>query len=328
MSPMGSEPVSHAALRGTVPGRTEAVGRWVAGVLGLLLLAQTGRAGVVAADDADNDPYPVTNFQPGDNGGFGFNAWRILESGTPGARFITATIDGGRHSWGLSGTYALGRGLVTPLAAGTWRVTALHDGDNRTFSGFNLKTSTQPGLASGELLRFGLNPQVANYDGGGIHVSTNGGSTWSYLDCGWIGGPGDTLEYAVTWNSTGAWWLTVSNLDENAAAKFAGAMWPGAVAMLGVAACGAGLGEGLTFDAFYVTSEDATRPRLSIRWNTATTVVVSWPPPALGWYLQQNVSLATTNWADVAQAPQLVPDGWQVVLPGSTPTALFFRLRK
>jgi hypothetical protein len=46
-------------------------------------------------------------------------------------------------------------------------------------------------------------------------------------------------------------------------------------------------------------------PSLTIRLATANTVLVSWPSPSLGFTLQQNADLNTTNWTS---APQTVTD--------------------
>jgi hypothetical protein len=280
-----------------------------------------------AADNADNPPYAATNLQPGDNGGFGFTPWRLLEYGSPGSRFVTQAIDSGRRSWALAGTYALGRGLATPLSGGSWHVLAVHGDSDEGFSGFTLKSSTQSGLAAGELLRFGINPRVGLYQGSGVHVSTNGGVSWSYLDCGWSDGPGDTIEYVVTWDASGAWWLSVNNWDEGISTAFAGVMPAGSVAMLGLTTSCATLAEGLTFDDFTVTAQPDT-PTLSIRQDSASTVTLAWPAPAYGWQLQQTTSLSATNWVNVSQPPQPVASGWQVVVPVSPPNTSFFRLRK
>jgi hypothetical protein len=98
--------------------------------------------------------------------------------------------------------------------------------------------------------------------------------------------------------------------------------------MLGVAAYGANLAEGLIFDGFSVATNHETAPRLSIRRHSAAAVAIAWPPPALGWHLQQTVSLATTNWTAVTQAPEPVAEGWQVVLPAVPPSIMFYRLGK
>lgn len=43
-------------------------------------------------------------------------------------------------------------------------------------------------------------------------------------------------------------------------------------------------------------------PRLSIFRTSTNTVVVSWPAPADGWTLQQNLNLSTTNWVTPAES--------------------------
>jgi hypothetical protein len=294
-------------------------------------LAPASLAAVIAADSADNDPYPVTNWQPGDNGGYGFQPWIALERGTPGARYLTGRIlDGHRYAWGLNGTYAFGRALTSSLNGGTCRVTAVHGFQSGSFSGFNLKASAQPGLAAGELLRFGLNPAAADYRNGTIQVSTNCGATYVSFDCGWPVGLGDTVEYAITWSAVGAWWLVVSKPTAGVSASFAGTMSLGAVTMLGATSGGATLSEDFAFDGLLLVSEADSPPWLTIRLYSRDEVALWWPAPAYGWYLQQTPSpLTAANWSDVTEPPQPFAGGWQVVLPMAPPPAeVYFRLKK
>lgn len=240
-----------AGMRGRRP-RAVALG------VAINLLAAVAWADLVASDNADNDPYPVSGFLPDDNGGFGFRPWLVLESGTPGAMFTTTAIDDGVYSWGVSGTYALGRGLSGGMGSGRWRLLAMHDPDNTAFSGFNLRSSTNigGGFADYELIRFGFDPSQIGYDGTGIYVSTNGGVSYALLDCGWVDGAGDTLEYAMSWDEAGAWSLMVSNLDEEVASTFEGSLASASpVEMLGSAVFGSSNDETLTFDDYGVVPE-------------------------------------------------------------------------
>ena len=221
---------------------------------GTVLLCQPAVADIVAADNADNDPYPATGFLPGDNGGTGFLAWVELEVGNPGSMHTTAAIDNGSYSWALDGSYALGRGLSNSLSTGTWRLLAVHDPDNTDFSGFNLRASTNTtgGFSQSELIRFGMDPSQPGYDGSGIYVSTNAGLSYLFLDCGWSDGEGDTIEYRISWTGTGSFSLLVSNRNEGVVTNFSGLMPAGTVAMLGVAVFGSSLDEGITFDDYQV----------------------------------------------------------------------------
>ena len=110
------------------------------------------------------------------------------------------------------------------------------------------------GGGADELLRFGLNGS----GGTGIYVSTDGGANYSFLDCGWDKGTGDTLEYNVGWDASGNYTLAVNNLTEPMAASFTGTMTPGTVSMLGAAVFGASSNEGLAFDGYEVVPEPAT----------------------------------------------------------------------
>lgn len=65
-----------------------------------------------ASDNADNDPYPASQFQLGDNGGVNFEPWMKLEGGaSSGSRYLAGSIGDSSHSWGLNGTYAGRRSL-------------------------------------------------------------------------------------------------------------------------------------------------------------------------------------------------------------------------
>lgn len=221
----------------------------IAIVIGLGLGSAPVFAALFATDNADNDPYPVTHFQLGDNGGYGFLAWVQLESGTPGSRSLApAIVPLHVSAWGLGGTYGVGRGLASILPVGAWRLTAVHDPHNSGFSGFNLKASTQAGFGTDELLRFGFNGSGDT----GIYVSTDGGANYTFLDCGWDNGSGDRLEYSVGWDAAGNYSLSVNNLTEAKSSSFTGTMAPGGVAMLGAVVYGTTLNEGLAFDAFEV----------------------------------------------------------------------------
>lgn len=225
------------------------------GVLVLLLGgASSALATFVAADTADNDPYPVSGFFPGDNGGFGFNPWVKLAAGTPGAMYTTAALDEGSYAWGINGTYALGRELSTHLSVGSWTFLAVHDPDNTSFSGFNLKTSPSGGsFAADELFRVGVDSSQV----GGLSISTNAGADYLFLDCGWVDGAGDTIEYTIGWNTDdGIYSLSVSNQTEEVSATFNGTILAGSsVAMLGAGLFGADNSESLTFGNYGVVPE-------------------------------------------------------------------------
>ncbi|MCK4563969.1 MAG: hypothetical protein KAU94_04795 [Verrucomicrobia bacterium] len=223
-----------------------------------LLLASFAHAEVVAIDNADNDPYPVTGFLPGDNGGAGFESWEELEVGTPGSMYLSSSIDNDSSSWGIDGTYALGRELSQPLAIGSWNFLAQHDADNQNFSGFNLKTSANgTSFTSDEIFRIGMDPNQIGYDTRGVYVSTNAGADYLFLDCGWVDGEGDTIEYTIGWDTfAGSYTLAVSNQTESVAATFSGSLASGtSIAQLGVAVFGAGTDESIAFDAYTVIPE-------------------------------------------------------------------------
>jgi hypothetical protein len=230
----------------------------LAGLATLLNLAEPARAVAGAWDDADIEPYPTAGFRPALNGGSGFDPWSELESGALYTTFLGPPIDAGLRSWGLSGTYAMGRGVLSPVAAAVWSLVAVHEVVNPThhgFSGFNLKSSTQAGFDTDELLRFGILPSHLNYTDTGICVSTDRGLHYEFLDCGWTRTAGASIEYSVRWDGLGHYALTAKNLAEDKLASFVGAMPAGAVAMLGSAVYGASLDERLLFNHYTVIPE-------------------------------------------------------------------------
>jgi hypothetical protein len=67
-------------------------------------------------------------------------------------------------------------------------------------------------------------------------------------------------------------------------------------------------------------------PTLRIAGTGAGTVVLAWPSSTLGFVLQQNPILGSTNWSTVTNAPVVVGSEKQVTLPASEFGA-FYRLR-
>ena len=68
-------------------------------------------------------------------------------------------------------------------------------------------------------------------------------------------------------------------------------------------------------------------PSLSISLTATNTVLVSWPYPSDGFFLQQNGAVGTTNWVGVTNSPVQVGPQWQLI---AQPPAgnKFFRLLK
>jgi formylmethanofuran dehydrogenase subunit C len=66
-------------------------------------------------------------------------------------------------------------------------------------------------------------------------------------------------------------------------------------------------------------------PMLRMQLSATNTIVIAWPANSTGFTLQQNSNLATTNWVNVSDAPNLVGSENQVVI---IPTAgnNFYRL--
>ena len=214
------------------------------------------RAALLASDNADNDPYAV-GFNPGDNGGMGFTGWVQLDTGGFGTMYREelSPLDGLR-SWGLSGTYALGRGLEEGVDEGTWSFVATHGAEAGSFCGFSLRTSTAAGsFSEGEILRFGMDYGQEG-DGTRIYYSTDVGGLYGYIDLGDADLRGCVLQYTVTWSTvSGSFALGVRNLDDDSFGEGIGMLATGeAVAMFGAGIFGAGTDERMTFDAFDVAS--------------------------------------------------------------------------
>jgi hypothetical protein len=246
------------------------------------LTAASYTTALVARDNAGNDPYPVSHFQLGDNGGVNFEPWIKLESETfIGSRYLAASIGDSLYSWGLSGTYAVGRALPSIAHQGLWQVRMVHDPDNTGFSGFNLKTTALPGFDSGEIIRVGMAADQAGFDGTGVYVSTDGGNSYDFLDCGWTDGRGETIVYQLVYDSPGGYTLTVVNLDEGITTQFSGSLPASAVNMIGMGVFGATLDESIQFDSLVFEAG----PELSIRLEN-TNAVLTWLTGFTGYTLQ------------------------------------------
>jgi hypothetical protein len=225
-------------------------------ILFTIFIVTSVHADMIAFDRADNDPYPL-GFETGQNGGYGYTGWQQLGDEIEVGSMYTANdpLDPDpeySYSWGMSGNFALGRGLAAPTNTFTWTFLARHNSDS-AFSGFNLKTSTNTGFATDEVLRFGLDLGSQQT---GFYVSTNQGTSYTFKDCGWLDATGDGLLYSVTWSS-GDYSITVQNLDESDQAgtfsETAGVV--GNIAMFGAGVDGNTLDETLLFDRFAVVPE-------------------------------------------------------------------------
>ena len=68
-------------------------------------------------------------------------------------------------------------------------------------------------------------------------------------------------------------------------------------------------------------------PTLRLAGAGSNTMVIAWPTNAIGFVLQQNPVLGTTNWVTVTNSPVVVGSEKQVTLPASEGGA-FYRLRQ
>ena len=74
--------------------------------------------------------------------------------------------------------------------------------------------------------------------GKGISVSTDGGKNYTFLDCGWADGRGESILYQIYWDESGRYTLTVINVNEGITSQFTGKLPTSAVTMLGVGVFG------------------------------------------------------------------------------------------
>lgn len=68
-------------------------------------------------------------------------------------------------------------------------------------------------------------------------------------------------------------------------------------------------------------------PYLSVAVTPTNTVLISWSYPSIGFSLQQNGVLNTTNWVSVTNVPVQAGDQWQLIVQPS-PGNRFYRLMK
>ena len=238
----------------------------------LALAVPAACGGVIGWDNADNDPYDSENtFMEGQNGGNGFQPWVNLAGGTPGAMYLAepSLRDEGLNSWGLSGTYAVGRGLTEAVTAGTWTFLASHGAGIGSFCGFNLRTSTNAGTFSDdEIFRFGVDYSQEG-DTTRIYYSTNGGGDYGYLDLGEDSLLNVTLQYSVTWSTlSGTFTLAVLDLDASLYGEISGWLPAGApVAMLGAGIFEATLDEKMKFDDYGVAAVPEPAAAVLLCWG-------------------------------------------------------------
>jgi hypothetical protein len=303
--------LSHAFFRPTVETATS-----------YSVTATNSVTSLVATDDADNDPYPATQFQSADNGGVNFEPWLKLEgSASTGSRFLGGSIGDSDHSWGMNGTYAVGRSLPGTAHHGLWQIRMVHDPDNTDFSGFNLKSAALSGFNETEIIRAGMTAQPIASIGKGISVSTDGGTNYTFLDCGWDDGRGDSLIHQFYWNESGSYTLTVINVSEGITSQFTGTMPSSAVAMMGVGVFGSSTDESLQFDSLSFQTD----PVLAVE-QVGNELVLSWPTGFAGYSLQSSSELGQSGgWAPVAETVESANGLNRVALP-MTDQRRFFRL--
>lgn len=68
-------------------------------------------------------------------------------------------------------------------------------------------------------------------------------------------------------------------------------------------------------------------PLLTVTLTPTNSVVISWPYPATGYSLEQNVIVSGGTWGSIGTAPVQVADRWQVIVAPPAGNR-FYRLKK
>jgi len=176
-------------------------------------LAQTGRAAIIAQDNANTGGYAP---QPdhawsGFNGGTGYNLWTPLADTAGGGTYMEGVGVNGRqvdgsYSFALyagGGSYDISRPLTSSVTSGEFDILTRFDVPGTGPNLVNLRAGNNTAtFGSGELLSFGIvsGNQLSYTDSTGFHVLPSGearGSVWSW----------DVIFNA----SSGAYTLSVSN---------------------------------------------------------------------------------------------------------------------
>ena len=172
-----------------------------------------------------------------------------------------------------------------------------------------------------EVIRVGLAPAPIASIGKGISVSTDGGQTYSFLDCGWADGRGESILYQIYWDESGRYTLTVINKDEGITSQFTGKLPTSAVAMLGVGVFGSSTAESLQFDSLVFQ----TTPALTLH-KVGENVVLSWLAGFPGYSLQSCSDLCEpASWTPV-NGTTVSADGVNSATVPITGSERFFRL--
>jgi hypothetical protein len=159
--------------------------------------------------------------------------------------------------------------------------------------------------------------------GKGISVSTDGGKTYKFLDCGWADGRGEPIVYQIYWDENGRYTLTVANTVEDIASQFTGKLPTSAVNMLGVGVFGSSAAESLQFDSLLFQ----TTPALTMR-KVGGNIVLSWLAGYAGYSLQSETNLIqAARWKPVGGTTKSA-DGVNSVTMPITGSQQFFRLAK
>ncbi|MCP5526297.1 MAG: hypothetical protein H7A47_05760 [Verrucomicrobiales bacterium] len=279
---------------------------------------------LAAADEAGNPPYPESGFQPGDNGGANFGPWVDLGNGeAEWSTELGGSIGGSDRSWVLRGSGAMGRSLPGTTHHGLWQLRMVHDRRSQSFSGFNLKSAASPGFAATEVIRIGMAGQPVPSAEKGIFISTDGGDHYTFLDCDWSDGWGDTILYGLSWDERGRFVLTVNNLNEALTSRFEGMLPTSAISTLGVGLSGSSSTEELRFDTLTFQTDPAVHVE-----RAGDVLVLSWPEGWGDYMLQSATELSSPGgWAPVVE-PAVVSQGVIRVSVALADLQRYFRLSR
>jgi hypothetical protein len=157
--------------------------------------------------------------------------------------------------------------------------------------------------------------------GKGISVSTDGGQTYSFLDCDWVDGRADSILYQIWWDESGEYTLTVINESEGITTQFTGSLPSSAVTMLGVGVFGSSVGESVQFDSLSFQ----TSPGLAMQ-QVGHDLVLSWLAGFAGVTLQSTTNIGQPGgWVPVVETVQSANGISWVTIP-MTAHKQFFRL--
>lgn len=162
-----------------------------------------------AADNGGNEPYASSGqWSNGDNGGYGFKEWQLLNAHGQGFMNILYEPENREYLFQLGGGRTVGRALESALSEGTWVFESMHSTD-AAFSGFTVYADAS--MPGSEIFRFGMRTDGVG-DTTGLYYSTDSGLHYTFWDVGDTSLMNTTLQYSLAWNALGEFTLGVNGL--------------------------------------------------------------------------------------------------------------------